>query len=359
MGLLQKFRDKKKTRSAYAKGGSNYAYLATRVRAMKSKLQPKETYPRLMNMEIDEIIRFIEETEYKQDVDELARTYEGVDLIEHALNRNLAVTFTKLINISEGESNYLIREYLTKYDIWNIKSILRGKHCDASLHEIKEVLVSAGQFTYTFLSELAAKESYEGVISGLEDTKYYPVLSGYDGTKLYIFENKLDKMYYGELLSTMKNPKAKERKLFVKFIRTEIDVRNLNTLFRLKKAGAKPDVILDLVIDGGFELHMDEIRKLLPLSFNEFIQSLDKYSMWSEISEIVSPDMESLINVETHLTRHSLKSAARLSHAYSLSIVPIMDFILSKENEVNNLRIITRGKAVNLRDEIIREQLVI
>ncbi len=359
MGLLQNFRDKKKTNSAYIKGSSNYAYLATRVRAMKSKLLPKETYPRLMNMEIDEIIRFIEESEYKQDVDELARTYEGVDLIEHALNRNLAVTFTKLINISEGESNYLVREYLKKYDIWNIKSILRGKYCNATVHEIKEVLVSAGQFSYTFLSELAAKESYEDVISAFEDTKYFPALSEYDGTRLYVIENKLDKMYYDELLDAMRDPRAKERKLFVKFIRTEIDVKNLNTLFRLKKAGADQDITMELLINGGLELGMDDIKKLLPLSFNEFIQSLEKYSIWEEISETVKPDMESLIGVETRLVKHSLKSAARLSHAYPLSIVPIMDYIVNKENEINNLRITTRGKAVNLSDEIIKEQLVL
>ncbi|KXS46890.1 MAG: V-type H+-transporting ATPase subunit C, partial [Methanohalophilus sp. T328-1] len=78
---------------------------------MKSNLLPKETYPRLINMDLDEITRFIEETRYKQDVDELARKFIGVDLIEHALNRNLAVTFSKLIDISEGELNYLITEY--------------------------------------------------------------------------------------------------------------------------------------------------------------------------------------------------------------------------------------------------------
>jgi V/A-type H+-transporting ATPase subunit C len=107
MRLLQKFRGKSSPKQG-GSGGSNYAYVTARVRAMKSNLLPKETYPRLMNMGIDEITRFIEESQYKQDVDELARVYDGVDLFEHALNRNLAVTFTKLISISEGELNFLI-----------------------------------------------------------------------------------------------------------------------------------------------------------------------------------------------------------------------------------------------------------
>ncbi len=357
MRLLQKFKNKGK--SSQYKGTSNYAYLATRVRAMKSKLVPKETYPRLMNMGISEITRFIQETEYKREIDELARTYSGVDLIEHGLNRNLAETFTKLIKISEGEPNHLITEYLRNYDVWNIKTLLRGKYYNASADEIKEALVSAGQLSYTFLSELAGKQSYSEVISVLESTVYYPILKEYDGTNLSDIENRLDKMYYNGLFNVISESKSKDRKLFAKFIRTEIDIKNIKTLFRLKKAGVSQDEIVDLIIDGGLELSTNNIQKLLPLSYDDFIQALDQYSFWDSISDAVNSDTDSLINVETQLIKHSLKSASSFSHVYPLSIVPIMDYIISKRNEVNNLRIITRGKAANLSDEIIKNQLVI
>ncbi len=357
MRLLQKFKNKGK--SSQYKGTSNYAYLATRVRAMKSKLVPKETYPRLMNMGISEITRFIQETEYKREIDELARTYSGVDLIEHGLNRNLAETFTKLIKISEGEPKHLITEYLRNYDVWNIKTLLRGKYYNASADEIKEALVSAGQLSYTFLSELAGKQSYSEVISVLESTVYYPILKEYDGTNLSDIENRLDKMYYNGLFNVISESKSKDRKLFAKFIRTEIDIKNIKTLFRLKKAGVSQDEIVDLIIDGGLELSTNNIQKLLPLSYDDFIQALDQYSFWDSISDAVNSDTDSLINVETQLIKHSLKSASSFSHVYPLSIVPIMDYIISKRNEVNNLRIITRGKAANLSDEIIKNQLVI
>ena len=357
MRLLQKFRTGRKS-SQYS-GSSNYAYFATRVRAMKSNLLPKETYPRLMNMGISEITRFIEESGYKQDIDELARTYNGVDLIEHGLNRNLAMTFTKLINISEGEPNYLLTEYLKNYDVWNLKTILRGKYYDASPDEIKEALVSAGQFSYTFLSDLAGKSSYGEVIAAFEGTEYHPILKNYDETNLSEIENRLDKMYYDGLFNVIGGSKSKDRKLFATFIKTEIDIKNLKTLLRLKKAEVDNDEILDLIIDGGLELSIKNIKKLLPLSYDDFVQSLNKYSYWDSISDALTSDTDSLINVETQLTKHSLKSASSFSHVYPLSIVPIMDYIISKRNEVNNLRIITRGKAANLSDEIIKNQLVI
>lgn len=354
MQLLQKFK-----RGSGSKSHAKYAYTVSRVRAMKSKLLPKETYPRLMNMSIDEIARFIGESGYTEDVDELALRFEGVDLIEHSLNRNLSVTFRKLLNISEGEVNFLIAEYLKEYDIWNIKTILRGKYCKASTKEIQEALVAGGSLTYTLLSGLATKESYEEVVSEFEGTEYYPILEKYDGTNLSDIENLLDKLYYAGLFALAGSSKSKDRKLFAKFIRAGIDIKNLMILFRLKKAGITDPDMIKLMIEGGLEIKFKDIQRMMSLSFGEFIEELNKYSYWEEISDIVSSDMQSLIHVETRLKKYRLKSAASFSHVYPLSIVPIMDYILTKQNEVNNLRIIVRGKEANLSDEIIREQLVI
>ncbi|MBW6470301.1 MAG: ATP synthase A1 subunit C, partial [Methanosarcinaceae archaeon] len=236
---------------------------------------------------------------------------------------------------------------------------LRGKYCNASTDEIQEALVSAGQLSYTFLSELAGKSSYGEVIAALEGTEYHSILKDYDETNLSVTENRLDKMYYDGLFNIIGKSKSKDRKLFATFIKTEIDIKNLKTLFRLKKAQVGSDEILDLIIDGGLELNIKNIKKLLPLSYNDFILALNKYSYWDSISDAVTSDTGSLINVETQLTKHSLKSASSFSHVYPLSIVPIMDYIISKRNEVNNLRIITRGKAANLSDDVIKNQLVI
>lgn len=338
---------------------SNYPYACARVRAMKSKLLPKETYSKLLNMGIDEISRNIQESEYKQDIDILARRYSGADLIEHALNRNLAVTFTKLLSISEGEPNYLLSKYLRKYDVWSIKTILRGKYYNASPEEIEENLISAGKFSYEFLSELAHKDSYTDVISALENTEYYPILKQYDGTNLSDFENTLEMEYYKDLFISVHKLKTKNSKIFADFVGIEIDIKNLRTLFRLKMSGIDPEEIRELMIEGGHRLKMKDIEGLLPLSFEDFLEAVDKYSYWYNFSDIVSSDMESLIDLETQLLKQNVKFASSISHVYPLSIVPIMDYILNKKIEVDNLRIVTRGKAAGLEKEVIRKQLVI
>ena len=55
-----------------------YIYVCTRMRVRKAKLLPKEEYMRMLNMSLPEITRLIGETEYKQEIDELATDRKSV-----------------------------------------------------------------------------------------------------------------------------------------------------------------------------------------------------------------------------------------------------------------------------------------
>jgi V/A-type H+/Na+-transporting ATPase subunit C len=359
MRLLERLWGEKPSRKSdkKKKGTSNYPYAVTRVRAMKSKLLPKESYPRLLNMGIDEITRFIQESEYKNDVDELAMKYSGGDLAEHALNRNLALTYDKLVRITLGELNYLIVAYLKKYDIWNIKTLLRGKIYNASAEDIQESLIAAGEFTYTSMSELAAKATYQEVVEALKSSEYYPLLQKFDGTNLAYIENELDKMYYSSLFEAIGKPRTKDRKLFLRVIKLEVDVKNLGTLFRLKKAGIQQlDEVMPLMIEGGLEL---KLEKLATLPYDEFVNELQRTQYWDAISGVTDPNMASLTPLESKLTRYYLESSSILSHVSPISVLPILDYIIHKNNEVTNLRIVFRGKEGGLSDELIKDQLVV
>lgn len=85
------------------------------------------------------------------------------------------------------------------------------------------------------MSELAAKATYQEIIDALKYTEYYPLLQKFDGTNLAYIENELDKMYYVGLFEAIGKPRTKDRKLFTKVVRLEVDVKNLINLFRLKK----------------------------------------------------------------------------------------------------------------------------
>ncbi|MDV0445176.1 V-type ATP synthase subunit C [Methanimicrococcus sp. At1] len=354
---------------AFGKGSSNYPYAVTRIRAMRVKLFPRDAYPRFLNMSLDEITRKIGESEYKQDIDELSREYSGVNLIEHALNRNMAESFQKVLRITEGEPHELVLEYLRIFDIEDIKTILRGKLHNIPEDQILQTLVTGGTLRYTFLSGLVSK-SAEEIIASFSDTPYGPILKTFDGTNFPDVENELDKFYYENLFNAIGMPSSDDRKQFDQFVRREIDIKNLSLLLRVKKyeaienaqnadAQCAVEDVSSMMIPHGLSLDTDKLKNLC---YNDFIEALRFTPYWAVIGTALENEdlmSVSLTDVEARLLRYNLTKVTENSRRFLISILPILEFIICKSNEVRNLRIIVRGKSVGMSDDLIKDRLVI
>ena len=344
----------------------NYAYATARVKARKAFLFPRETYTKLLQMSLPEISRFIEESKYKQEIDELATRYSGIDLLEYALNLNLAREMNQILGFCQGELASLMGAYLMRWDVWNIRSILRGKSSGASEEEIRETLVPAGSLPPAEIQDLAKKAAIQDVIDALAGTVFYKplteALDDYHKTKtISALENSLDKAYYAYLLEIVQ-PRTKADELFLNFVRREIDFTNLRTLFRLKRAGLEHEKIADYLIPGGARLRLEDLRKLAQApSFDEFIGQLKEYPYWAELSEAVDRyrETKSLNSVEIAIYKEQMGYAEKISHLYPLSIMPILGYAVRKTVEINNIRTIARGKESHLSDDVIKSQLVI
>lgn len=332
-----------------------YAYITGRVRAMKTKLIPHEMYQRMLGMDIPEITRYLEETQYKEEIDSMAKDHSGAELVEYATFANIAKTYRKLLEVSIDEPQFLILEYLRRWDIWNIKTILRGKFHGASEEEIMKYLVPAGELDMEFLEGLAKKERIEEVIQAFDGTDYYEALAQYDGKMLSSVENALDKLYYFRMERAVGGTLSVGGGLLLKYVRKEIDVKNLVTLFRMNKAGIEASVIQENLIPGG-KLH-EELSRMAGQSYNEFVRGLEGYPFWSAISDVAA-EVGSVSRIEARLRAYLVRYAWALSNYHPLSILPVLGYIVSKDTEVSNIRKIVRGKEAGLSAELIEEQVV-
>jgi V/A-type H+-transporting ATPase subunit C len=332
-----------------------YAYITGRVRAMKTKLIPHEMYQRMLGMDIPEITRYLEETQYKEEIDSMAKDYSGAELVEYATFANIAKTYRKLLEVSIDEPQFLILEYLRRWDIWNIKTILRGKFHGASEEEIMKYLVPAGELDMEFFEGLAKKERVEEVIQAFDGTDYYEALALYDGKMLSSVENALDKLYYFRMERAVGGTLSVGGGLLLKYVRKEIDVKNLVTLFRMNKAGIEASVIQENLIPGG-KLH-EELSRMAGQSYNEFVRGLEGYPFWGAISDVAA-EGGSVSRIEARLRAYLVRYAWALSNYHPLSILPVLGYIVSKDTEVSNIRKIVRGKEAGLSAELIEEQVV-
>jgi len=349
-----------------AKGGTrrgNYAFVNARVKVKKSMLLSHETYPKLLQMSIPEITRFIQETQYRQEVDELAIKFSGINLIEHALNLNQARTYKSILSWCQGELQMLVDAYLNRWNNWNIKTIIRGKFRNVTPEDIEENLVPAGHLDMEFMRKLTKKPSLDDVIDELMTTEYGPILTEpYEEFKhtglLTQMEDAMDRFYFLNLLGIRV---SNTNRYFHQLILKEIDFRNINTLFRLKRFNLDAESVMPHLIPAGYAYSEDDLRRLAGAnSFSEMISTLREFPIWSYIQDIVEgikPE-QSLNRVENALKKDNRDYADKMSNLYPLSIYPVIGYIINKNREVNNLRIITRGKQTNLSNEVISELLV-
>ena len=86
-----------------------YPYTYVRVMVMKSLLFKKDDYHKMLKMGFNEIAKFLQDTNYKKEISELGTEHSGADLLELALNRNLAASFKKLVRISPDELGTVIK----------------------------------------------------------------------------------------------------------------------------------------------------------------------------------------------------------------------------------------------------------
>jgi V/A-type H+-transporting ATPase subunit C len=345
-------------------GPGPYTYVCTRLRVRKAKLLPREEYLRMLNMSLPEITRFIEETEYKAEIDELGSAFSGIDLMEVALSWNLAKEYQKILEITPGVLNQFTMSYLRRWDILNVLTILRGKYQGVKAGRIKEILIPAGTLDKTVLDRLLAEDSVERIVEFLKGRRLYPVLErelpdAIETGSFARLENELYKQFYEDLFTEARSG-VKGGNVFREYIRLEVDIRNIQNMFRLRMGRAEGD-IRDLLIPGG-SFSIDEMQRIWGIeNTGEFIDAIQKKAGFESVTALLEDirNKRSIHEIEIELTRIMLAQMERLSKRYPFSICPILVYLEKKKYEVQNLRALARGKEAKLPPDRIKTYLVV
>ena len=159
---------------------------------------------------------------------------------------------------------------------------------------------------------------------------------------------ELYKQFFSEIIAEGESG-IKGGNQFLDFIRFDIDIRNIKTLFRLRMDTFEEDA-REMDIAGGV-LSSAEFANLNTIQDqNEFIDLL-KTKIRNTLLITLLDELKSekaIRDVETRLTRVQLEQMERLSKRNPFSIHPILVYLEMKKYEVFNLRALARGKESKL-----------
>lgn len=348
-----------------ASGSANPEYVNSRVRSRRAALFDEEDYRKLVRMGTGEIARYMEETEYETEMNALGARHSGVDLIEFALNRNLAKHFDDMLTWADGRLYDQIASYLRTFDAWNAKTAIRGVYAGTSPEDITTDYIRAGEFDDDLLDRLAAADSVEEVVELLSGTLFAEQLETAYRTfeeedVLVPLENAIDKTFYEQLLAetTETSDQNSPEGLYREVLQAEVDFRNVRNALRISRTGTDIDPA-EYYIEGGRLFEPGQLRRLVG-SFDELVEYIRESTYGDELSEALAElaEAESLVQFEQALDAALLEYSDTLSYTYPVSICSALSYILAKEREIENIRAVARGREVGLSPEEITRELI-
>ena len=254
----------------------------------------------------------------------------------------------------------ILKTYIIKYDVLNIKAALQGISTGEQARRIPIGVIH----NYGLLDELSSAENMDGIIELLTKCKLGNYASVLEECKIdgevesrLLAEAKLDGEYYKNLLNMTKG--IMDGAILSKAFGIIIDMKNLQVMLRAIIAGIGPEAA-KYIINGGYMLSSEAIKELLPLKLSD-VPGRVEYLYQNMAEEVVSSydRTKSIAVVEEIIEKHKFKLSKEILSPRVLSPLMIAWYLILKEVEIRNLRLILKAMFDNIPVEEIRNCLVL
>lgn len=345
---------------------SDYGYVNARIRGMRSHLLLKDFFMRMVEAEdFGQIHTMLEGTVYRREINEAILMDPERPDYDQAFNINLVNAFRRIHDSTGGDARKLVGLLLSRYDVQNIKTILRSKRGDAIPTETIKLMVPAGDLKPDILELLARQRGIREVVSAMfsHGIKYAaPLMGALDRffnreQDMSVLELALDKYYYQNTIDFLS---GKNRN--VEMVRTmfsgEIDLRNISTLVRIRGLKVDEEELSGLFIPGGI-LSSDDFFALNQLGdiagiVAEYPDPRFRRLLEKAMSEYQETDIVAFDRV---LEREQVRRGVGMSNVDVLSIGVVIGYLWAKQNEIINLRITLKGKTLEQTQAEIKREL--
>jgi len=343
----------------------SYEYLNPRVRYLKAKLLGPEQFAQLLELKsLDEFINYLAETDYAQDIEKSSVEYSGYPLVEDALIRHAQRLLSHLYEIAIGEAKTLIRILLERFEVFNLKTILRGFHIGTEPEETQRSLLPTILYPTAFYMELLKRDGIAGVIDYLlaVGNRFYKPLSKaypeYEASgKLALLELALDSFYFHSSRRTLQDMASESAAEVRRMLGTEVDILNLVYALRVIEAGVESEEKYRYILPGGERLSEELVRSLLgspdKSSFMHKLSETYYHKALGELGEEITAN-ELQERLENFLYLENCRFDPGRLFDIHLSAV----FIWRLNVEVTNLRVIASGLWRGASRRAVQERLI-
>ena len=339
-----------------------YAFISACLKGEEPKTVTSEHIDKMMTApNLQDALAIIRETDIGSYLEELpVKTFDDLD---ECLWRYLAqrISYIESFKFLPKDIPKLSRAYIVKYDVSNIKAALQGISTDK-----KALMIPVGIIHNNgLLDELSNTEDVDDITQLLIKCKlgdYAPALEQYKTDKgaksKFIAEARLDGEYYRSMLNMAR--RIKDGFVLAKAFGLVIDLTNLQIALRAIIEGIGLDAA-ELIIAGGYRITDKAIKELLPLKITDIPARLDD-TQYQDIANEVSTSYDktkSITAVDEIIDKHKFRMLKELLSPRILSPLVMAWYLILKEVEIRNLRLVLKAIGDGVPVQEIKNYLVL
>ncbi|MBI5886724.1 MAG: V-type ATPase subunit [Deltaproteobacteria bacterium] len=345
------------------------SYFNARLRGMRGRLIRKADYDGFAALPgLEQYAERLRATAYGPYVETASSRMERLDdIIAAAIRAGLAASFADMQDAAPPEAAVYIRSLLSVWEVYDLKAIVRAVSRAIKPEEALDTLVPAGEFDNAAIKTLLTNsKDVPDLVSFLETwgSRYARPLK--DGLAAYgkngstaAMEHNLDAVGVAAALKEL--PASSTDAAVIRWIiASRIDAQNVMTLLKVCGEGAVGMDAALLFLDGGTRLG----RK----TFSSLIASKDRDELLAALASalddagwkavIAGADADEPGLLEEQLNCAGDAHLRRLAVIEPLSIALAASYMQMKAREAKNLRVIARGIAFGIPDEVLKRYIV-
>lgn len=325
---------------------TQYAYAVARVRAVEKKLLDKGKLDRMIETKTsEEALKVVLESDYGISSGELSSIYE----YERLLKEEMQKVYLFLAEIAPEPKIFDI--FLQRNDYHNVKVILKSEFLGS---EQMDALMDASKIPVNKMKVMIKDRNFIDMPKIMRNAVEECIDTFNRTADPQTIDIILDKANFIQMKESAKEVK---NKFLNDFVEKSIDLTNIKMFLRVKAMKKSWDFLQKMLLSGGridLKIFIDNIESSL-----ENIVELLRYSPYGEVAEK---------GIEAYRTTGSMAKLEKICDDYLMSFVksakfislglePLIGYLVAKENEIRNVRIIMVGKINKLSNENIRERL--
>lgn len=315
---------------------------------------------------LEEVLNVLNDSIYRDSIQGLARPEQYETILENELER-----VYKLID-DTSDNPWITRYLRERYNFHNLKVLVKeiiqeanysnlySKLATLDMAYIKKELLAGDNKKVDFLSSLDI-EGYEPLVSNAhidDDYVYYAkeaIRKFEDSQNPKDIDLYLDQAYYDNLIFDAENLELPQ---VLKFTKERIDLINVKTLLRVRSQEGTIEDLRPALIEGGY-IDVEKFIESYSKDLNQIVVSFSNENINKYLVNTIDGDKsldQNLLDLEKAIDDHMMDySREAKSETYGPEV--LMNYVISKETEIKNLRIILVSKLNGLKKEFTSERL--